>query len=109
MSKCQCDSTSAVACNLLAFNPEERSRYNQLRRELTADLSIEEIPSGFAFLYPNQSSLLLKIAEWIFYENQCCPFIKFSLYVSGEADIIRLELTGNEVVKNLLREEFSLF
>ena len=55
-----------------------------------------------------QPSLLLKIAEWISYENRCCPCIKFSLYVSGEEDSMRLELTGRNEVKNLLREEFHL-
>lgn len=71
-------------------------------------MSVQEIPYGYAFSYPNQPSLLLKIAEWISYENRCCPFIKFSLYVSGEVDSIRLELTGSEEVENLLREEFHL-
>jgi hypothetical protein len=106
MAECNCKSD--VACNIGAFNSEERNRYDQLRKELTTNLSVQEVPSGYTFIYPNHPSLLLKIAEWISYENRCCPFIKFSLYVSGEADAIRLELTGSEEVKNLLREEFQL-
>lgn len=108
MAECNCKSSSDVACTIGFFNSEERSRYDELRKELTAKLSVEEIPCGYTFIYPNQPSLLLKIAEWISYENRCCPFIKFSLYVSGEADSIRLELTGSKEVKNLLREEFRL-
>ena len=109
MTECNCcTSSSNVACNIGAFNSEERSRYDVLRTELTKNLSVEEIPNGYAFIYPNHPSLLLKIAEWISYENRCCPFIKFSLYVSGEADSIRLELAGNNEVKKLLREEFRL-
>ena len=94
MAECNCcKSSSNIACNIGSFNSEERSHYDELRKELTLNLSVEEIPNGYMFIYPNQPSLLLKIAEWISYENRCCPFIKFSLYVSGEADSIRVELT----------------
>lgn len=72
------------------------------------NLSVEEIPNGYTFVYPNQRSLLLKIAEWISHVNRCCSFIKFSLHVSGESDLIRLDLTGSEESKNLLKEEFYL-
>ncbi|VXC34775.1 conserved hypothetical protein [Bacillus sp. 349Y] len=109
MTDCNCrKSSSNVVCNIGAFNSEERSHYDELRMDLTANVSVKDIPNGFTFIYPNQPSLLIKIAEWISYENRCCPFIEFSLYVSGEADSIRIELTGGEQVKNLLREEFSL-
>ncbi|USK62221.1 hypothetical protein [Peribacillus asahii] len=109
MAECNCcKSTSNIACNIGSFNSEERSRHDELRKELNVKLSVEEIPNGYTFIYPNQPTLLLKIAELISYENRCCPFIEFSLYVSGEADSIRLELTGSEEVKNLLREEFHL-
>lgn len=109
MAECNCSkSSSIVACNIYAFNSEEKNRYDILRQELTENLSIVEMPNGYTFIYPNKSSLLLKIAEWISYENRCCPFIKFSLNVSGEADSIRLELTGSKEVKRLVREEFHL-
>lgn len=109
MAECSCcNSTSNIACNIGFFNPEERTRYDELRKELTVNLSVEEIPNGYTFVYPNQPSLLLKIAEWISYENRCCPFIKFSLHVSGESELIRLGLTGSEEVKNLVKVEFDL-
>ncbi|WP_230495125.1 hypothetical protein [Pseudoneobacillus rhizosphaerae] len=62
--------------------------------------------NGYAIIYPNEFSLLLKMTKWISYENRCFLFINFSLFVSGDVDSIRLELTGNETVKNLLRKEF---
>jgi|SRR3954451_29041 hypothetical protein len=109
MTECNCcKSSSIVACNIGNFNSKEKSRYHELRRELTVNLTVEEIQNGYAFIYPNQPSLLLKIAEWISYENRRCPFIKFLLYVSGEADSIRLELTGSDEVKILIKEEFRL-
>lgn len=108
MADCNCcTSSSTVACNIL-FNSEERIRYDELRKELTANLTVEKNPAGYTFIYPNHPLMLLKIAEWISYENRCCPFITFSLHVSGQAEKIRVDLTGNEAVKNLSREEFRL-
>ncbi|MGG3891580.1 hypothetical protein [Metabacillus fastidiosus] len=78
------------------------------KSELPNRDKVEEIPLEYTFIYPNQPSSLLKIAEWISYENRCCPFIRFSLYVSGEADSIKLELPESKEVKNLLKEEFHL-
>lgn len=109
MAECSCcKSTSNIVCNIGAFNPEERTRYDELRKELNVSRSVEEIPNGYTFIFSNQPTLLLKIAEFISFENRCCPFIKFTLHVSGELDLIRLDLTGNEEVKNLLKEEFYL-
>ncbi|KAA0560440.1 hypothetical protein F0342_22785 [Bacillus sp. CH30_1T] len=109
MAECNCcKSTSNIACNIGSFNSEERIRYDELRKELNVNRSIEELPNGYRFIYPNQPTLLLTIVEWISYENRCCPFIEFSLQVSGEADFIRLDLTGDQAVKDLLKEEFHL-
>lgn len=90
------------------FRIEERQRYNQLRTELMANLQIEEMSCGYALFYPNQPSLIMKVAEWMSYESRCCPFLNISLLTCGETENIRVELTGNEIVKNFLREEFSL-
>jgi hypothetical protein len=107
-SNCSCSNSSEIACKISVFDSKERKHYDQLRKELTEIMSVIEISNGYTFIFPNQPSLLVKIAEWILLENRCCPFIKFSLNASGESDSIRLELTGNEEVKNLLREEFRL-
>ncbi|MDN7226745.1 hypothetical protein QWY15_05485 [Planococcus sp. N064] len=100
--------TATIACRIGAFNPEERRRYDELREELTVNRSVEELPNGYTFFYPNHPTLLMKMAEWISFENRCCPFIEFSLQVSGETDVIRLDLTGGSAVKELLKAEFRL-
>ena|SRR5690625_2084985 len=104
---CGCNMTE-VACKISVFDSEERKHYDTLRKELTETMSAEETPNGYTFSFPNDQTLLLKIAEWISMENRCCPFIKFSLNVSGDSESIRVELTGNEDVKKLLKEEFQL-
>ena len=105
---CGCNNTTEVACKISVFNSEERKIYDALRKELTETMSVEEGPTGYTFIFPNNQPLLLKIAEWISLENRCCPFIMFSLNVSGDSDAIRVELTGNKDVKYLLKEEFQL-
>lgn len=105
---CGCNNTTEVACKISVFDSEERKHYDALRKELTETMSVEEGPTGYTFIFPNHQTLLLKIAEWISMENKCCPFIKFPLSVSGVSESIRVELTGNEDVKNLLKEEFQL-
>ncbi len=109
MSECNCCSSSVVACNLTVFGPEEKLHYDELRKELTKNLTVEKTNAGYTFLYPNETELLQKIVAWIAYENRCCPFINFSLYVNGESKFIRLDLTGNETIRKLLQVEFNLY
>ncbi|MEK4010195.1 hypothetical protein [Peribacillus sp. FSL M8-0224] len=108
MTDCNCKSSSEIACKISVFNPEERSRYDTIRKDLTKNLSFVKTTSGYTFNFPNQPSLLIKIVEWISFENRCCPFISFSLHVSGESEKIKVELKGNDAVQHLLKEEFHL-
>ncbi|WLD92565.1 hypothetical protein [Alkalihalobacillus sp. AL-G] len=107
-NNCRSKNTLNLSCNLFAINSKERSYYYDLRNELSTYLSVKETTSGYTFIYPNRSSVLIKVVKWISYEYQCCPFIHFSINVSGESDVIEVDLTGNEVVRNLLKEEFNL-
>ena len=105
---CGCNNMMEVACKISVFDSKERKYYDELRTELTNTMTVEENSNGYTFIFPNNQPLLLKIAEWISLENRCCPFIMFSLNVSGDSDAIRVELTGNKDVKYLLKEEFQL-
>ncbi|WP_261132069.1 hypothetical protein [Bacillus sp. Marseille-Q3570] len=110
MNKCNCkdQNKTNIACNLSTISSGERAHYHKLRKESGSYLSVEETLDGYTFCYPNRDELLINIAEWISYENKCCPFIHFSLQVSGESETITVELTGNETVKNLIKEEFRI-
>ncbi|UPM56135.1 hypothetical protein [Gottfriedia acidiceleris] len=108
MTKCSCCCTSLIACNISVFDQQERIKYDELRKELTTNVKVEKTNSGYTFIYPNHSSILLKIVEWVSFENRCCPFINFSLHVSGESDVVKLDLTGNEATIELLKVEFNL-
>ena len=87
---CGCNNTMEVACKISVFDSKERKYYDELRKELTNIMTVEESSNGYTFIFPNNQPLLLKIAEWISLENRCCPFIKFSLNASGDSDSIRV-------------------
>jgi len=112
MSACTCcdsiEPQKNVACMVYAFDQDQRIRYHALKRELTSLFTAEELPDGYAFLFPNKPLALSKIAEWVALENLCCPFIQFTIRVSGESEEIRVELTGNDAVRDLIKQEFSL-
>lgn len=97
-----------VACNLSVFNHDEYQRYQELRKELTLNVQHKELSTGYALLYPNDPQLLMKIAEWVSFENRCCPFLTFTLHAQGNKQQIQLDITGSEEVKTLLQHEFDL-
>lgn len=96
-----------IACELEAFDAGERRRHAELRQAMKrARLEVQELPDGYAFLFPDEPSLFLQIAEWITLERRCCPFFAFSLELPP-AGPIRLSLTGGEGVKDFLRAELA--
>jgi len=97
-----------LACDLGAFDAAERLRYDTLRGELAgARVGAEELPDGFAFLYPGEPDLFRKLAEWIILERRCCPFLSFSLRFDAEPPAVRLELVGGEGVKRFLQSQLA--
>ena len=90
------------------FGNEEGERHQRLREELHEDVQgIQELPDGYAFSFPGETSLFLRIAEWITLESQCCPFFKITLEMAPERRQIWLRLTGGEVVKQFLELELG--
>ena len=97
-----------LACELGAFDGAERRRYDALRRELAAARrGTQELPDGFAVLYPGEPELFRKLSEWIILERRCCPFLSFSLRFDAEPPAVRLELVGGEGVKRFLQGQLA--
>jgi hypothetical protein len=97
-----------LACVLAVFDAAERRRYDTLRRELAVVRGeAQELPDGFAFVYPGDPDLFLKISEWITLERRCCPFLSFSLRFDADPPSIRLELVGREGVKRFLQSQLA--
>jgi hypothetical protein len=64
-----------------------------------------ELPDGYAFSLHSEAINLPDVAEWITMERLCCPFLIFSLEVSGDGEP-RLTLRGPSGVKEIIRGEF---
>jgi hypothetical protein len=93
-----------LACDLGAFDPEERARYSALRAELGARrLGAREVAEGYEFSYPADAETILKLAEFVTLERRCCPFFDFALDIPAGDTAIRLTLGGDADVKEFLR------
>ncbi len=102
--------TSPIACvrDLGVFGNEQRVRHQRIRGELhEAIQGIQELPDGYAFSFPGETSLFLRIAEWITLESLCCPFFKIALELDPERRRIWVRLTGREGVKEFLELELG--
>jgi len=96
-----------LACRMDALDGAERRRYGGLFAELASRLAgIEELPDGFAFIFPRERPLFLTLAEWVALERRCCPFLSFELVLESRAAPVSLRLTGRPGVKEFLRREF---
>jgi hypothetical protein len=94
-----------VVCNLDAFTPLERQRYDVLRAEVQAATGhIDEVDGGFALRFAMQAKVLSAVAEWALLERRCCPFLDFTLDMRAERAFATLTITGPEGTKDVLRE-----
>lgn len=100
---------SPIACRLDRLTETERAREGlllQLIREAT--LEIQELPMGCALRLPNDSAVLLQIAEFISLERLCCPFFHFEVQIEPDAGPVWLRLTGRQGVKQFLADVLKL-
>lgn len=97
------------ACNMKAMNAEQRQRYDVLVKQLQSTIQeIKELPKGYAFRLPSETSTVKDAAEWITYERLCCPFFDFGLEVERNGGAMWLQLTGREGVKPFIKSEFGI-
>jgi hypothetical protein len=96
-------------CNLKAFTPTERTRHEQLSKNLReARIEIKELSNGFAFGLRADAVSLADLAEWVSGERKCCPFFDFGIHFDGDGGPLWLELKGKDGVKQFVRSEFAL-
>jgi hypothetical protein len=96
-----------IACNLGAIPAAERPRYHALRAGIFRHVEdIRETADGFAFKLHDDGGTLVAVAEWITFERQCCPFLRFVVTVAATGPV-GLELGGDAGVKDFLRLELG--
>lgn len=96
------------ACDMTAIAPEDRDRHMATAYEVfQAVQSVRELPNGYAFRLPNNTTMLLKTAEFIANERLCCPFFGFTLEIEPDGGPLWVRLTGREGVKPFIVAELG--
>src|SRR5438477_11928999 len=87
---------SPFACNRLALTPDQRKRhFDELGPKLRSlKKSVRELPNGYEFEFPADSSTVQLVAEWAAGERACCPFFDIDLRLEREGGSLWLALTG---------------
>jgi len=103
MTLCLAENQAPFACNLRAFQPEQRQRWRVLLDKLYAGATqSRELPDGYTFLVVTKQMPLGEVAEWIELERRCCPFFDFVVDVHGEDGTVWLSLKGRPGVKQFI-------
>jgi hypothetical protein len=101
---------SLFACAMDAIEPNKRQQHIATAQHLFRSVGeIRELSNGYAFHLPNESDMLLKVAEFISLERLCCPFFGFTLEIEPGGGAVWLQLTGREGVKPFIRAEIGEF
>lgn len=92
-------------CNL---SPEELRERRQaiLDSVRESSIRIEELADGFAYLFHADSNTLLRLAQLVDLERQCCQFLTFRIVVEPQRSI-RLEVTGPATAKPVIADFFG--
>jgi hypothetical protein len=99
---------SPFACNMSAIPPEERGRHiAAIEAVFGAAQEIRELPDGYSFRLPNETAMLLQVADFLAKERLCCPFFGFGLQLEPEGGALWLSLTGREGVKPFILAEIG--
>jgi len=97
--------STAIACNLDALSPSERSRRSELastiRRSAT---SVEETERGYRLQLPNDAAICQRALELVLLERRCCPFFAIELEFAPGDGAVTLAVGGSPAVKDFLRE-----
>jgi len=102
--------TTPFACNMNAIGLVNRVRHlNTILKVFRSVQYIQELPNGYAFQLPNDTTLLRKSIEFIANERLCCPFFGFMVEVEPNGGKLWLHLTGQDGVKPFIQAEIGEF
>jgi len=103
----QCPAGQSVfACNLKAFQTEERKIHDRLTEQLrSAAVARRELPDGFSFQMDPGKISIAQVAEWTVLERKCCPFFDYEIELHSEENTLWFTLKGREGVKKFIEME----
>ena len=98
-----------LACDPASLDAAQRQRRQVLVARLRAVVQeIRELPAGYAFQFPAETSCILELADWMSLERLCCPFLDFELQLGAGQASLWLRVTGRDGVKEFLQAELEL-
>ena len=93
---------------MTAIAPDQRGAHMATIDKLFRSVhTMRELPDGYAFELPNESDVLLTVAQFVALERLCCPFFGFGIEVEREGGSVWLSLTGREGVKRFIMAEIG--
>jgi hypothetical protein len=93
---------------MTAIAPEQRGAHLSALESLFRMVQeVRELAHGYSFRFPNESEVLVAMAEFIALERLCCPFFGFNIEVEPEGGAVWLSLTGREGVKPFIKAEIG--
>jgi hypothetical protein len=98
-----------LMCNINALSPTDRAIHQRLtKRLIAARTAVVDYPKGYEFQYRPSDVSVAELAGWVANEAKCCPFFDFHIDLEQQGKLVCLRLTGNEEIKDLIREEFRI-
>ena len=97
-----------IACNPHAIPADMREQWAATGKHVYAAVQeIQDLPDGYRFRLPADSTMLVNVAEYISNERLCCAFLRFTVEVEPNGGPFWLCLTGGEDVKEYIRSVFE--
>src|SRR4030095_8116847 len=95
-----------IACSLT--DPQfQRRRAELLKIFQGALLETKELDDGYAYRFPSGEKWIAELAQLITFERECCPFLRFNLWIEPANGPLWLELTGPNGTKGFLQSLFT--
>ena len=95
-----------IACFLTDKELRARKK-NYLDKAAESLIDSAELSDGFVFRFPLSESIVQNLAEIIYLEQKCCPFLNFRLELEAGKDFVSLELTGAQGTKEIIASLFN--
>lgn len=93
----------ALVCDLTAIPAEERQQHLATLPEIfQAVQAVKALSNGCAFKFQNEPGRFKSLANYIEYEQLCCPFQGLAVEIEPFGGPIWLRLTGGEGYKEAL-------
>lgn len=100
------DSEHGVACRL---SETERDReWDEVASEIYAAVEeTRELEDGYAFRFPPGDDRARTLADYMLFERECCPFLRFELVLEPHGGPTWLRLRGEDGAKRFLRQQLQ--